>query len=123
MPATPRRSGAAHAGRPRRRYRARRPAAFYAEALQPADRDDLAEAASMRGLDQEIAVLRVRVRRLLSERPDDVALAVRSIDLLVRAVAASARIASDDSHEALDRVTAELDGIVALIEDATGEEP
>ena len=72
----------------------------------------------MRGIDQEIAVLRLRLRRLLSEHPEDFALAVRSIELLVRAVGAAGKLTTDDSNEVLDRIYAELGGIVALIAEA-----
>jgi len=72
----------------------------------------------VRGIDQEIAVLRLRLRRLLSEHPEDFALAVRSIELLVRAVGAAGKLTTDDSNEVLDRIYAELGGIVALIAEA-----
>jgi hypothetical protein len=110
-------AGSAHPPRPHRRRRA----PFYAGALDAGDRADLADAAAVRGLDQEIAVLRLRVRRMLGERPDDLALLVRSIELLVRAVGTAARLASADSSELLERITAELGGIAALLAEAGDE--
>lgn len=94
-------------------------AGFYADALDPADRDGLADAAAVRGIDQEIAVLRLRLRRLLSEHPEDFVLAVRSLELLVRAVGAAGKLAADDTNDVLDRIYAELGGIVALIAEAS----
>src|SRR4051794_15261904 len=55
---------------------------FYAGVLDAADREVLAAARTISGLDQEIAVLRTRLRRLLRDQPDDYALAVRAIELL-----------------------------------------
>ncbi len=107
------------AGRTRASRTSRKGAGFYAGALDAADRQDLADAAAVRGIDQEIAVLRLRLRRLLSDHPEDFALAVRSIELLVRAVGAAGKLSSDDSSEVLDRIYAELGGIVALIADAS----
>jgi hypothetical protein len=117
------RAGSVHSERrPTRRSgdgrRRRSGTGFYAEALDAADRRHLVEAASVRGIDQEIAVLRLRLRRLLSEHPEDFALAVRSIELLVRAVGAAGKLTTDDSNEVLDRIYAELGGIVALIAEA-----
>lgn len=109
-------AGSTHPPRPHRR---RSP--FYAAALDADDRSGLAAAAAVRGLDQEIAVLRLRVRHLLAERPDDLVLLVRTIELLVRAVGASARLASADSSEMLERIVAEVGGITALLQEAVDE--
>jgi hypothetical protein len=101
----------------RRRHRGpRRPSAeFYAAALDEADRARLAEAGAVRGIDQEIAVLRVRLARLLHERPDDFALAVRSIELLVRAVGTAGKLSPEQHEDVLERVSAELGGILSLL--------
>jgi hypothetical protein len=96
----------------------RRGDCFYAGALDAADRERLADAAAVRGIDQEIAVLRLRLRHVLTEQPEDFALVVRSIELLVRAVGAAGKLAADNTVEALDRICAELGGVVALITEA-----
>ena len=98
-----------------RRSRRRRPAAFYAPALDPTDRSDLADAGAVAGLDQEIAVLRLRLRRLLSEQPDEIALIVRTLELLVRAVGTAARLHSDDADAQLEQISAGVDGMVSLL--------
>lgn len=128
--ATPR-HGRAGAGmrRPARSGNSSRPrgrtagSGFYAGVLDAADRLSLADAAAVRGIDQEVAVLRLRLRRLLGEHPEDFALTVRSIELLVRAVGAAGKLAADDSSDVLDHIYAELGGIVALIADAADAEP
>lgn len=99
--------------------RKRSPAGFYAASLAPEDRADLDRAGAMRGLDQEIAVLRLRLRRLLAEHPDDYALTVRSVELLVRAVNAAGRAAPDDEQDLLDRLSSGLGGILDLLSETS----
>ncbi len=62
-------------------------------------------------------MLRLRLRRLLAERPDDYALTVRSIELLVRAVNAAGRTAAEDEQDVLDRLSSGLGGILDLLMD------
>jgi hypothetical protein len=91
---------------------------FYAGALDDADRQALEAAHGVTGLDQEIAVLRLRIRRLLREHPDDYALAVRAIELLVRAVGTAERLAPAEASGVLEQISAELDGIFTLLAEA-----
>jgi hypothetical protein len=65
---------------------------FYAEALTAAERADLPLALQIDGLEQEMAVLRLRLRGILAEHPDDLPLAFRGINLLVRMVAVRYRL-------------------------------
>jgi len=105
-------------GAGRRRKRVRRPATeFYAGALDEADRVRLSEAATVQGLDQEIALLRLRLHRVLSERPDDFALAVRAIELLVRAVSAAGKLSPAQHHDVLEQLSAEVGGLLSLLAD------
>jgi hypothetical protein len=96
------------------RERGRKPE-FYAPALDQADRSDLTDAATVAGLDQEIAVLRLRLRRLLREQPDELVLIVRTIELLVRAVGTAARLSGGDPNTQLERITAGMDGMISLL--------
>ncbi len=72
---------------------------FYGSALKAAEQIDLKEAAGVEGLDEEIAVLRVKLRGALAERPDDLALMLRGIELLVKAVSARYRLSKDEEDE------------------------
>lgn len=73
---------------------------FYGSALEAAEQIEvLKEAAGVEGLDEEIAVLRMKLRSVLSERPDDLALMLRGIDLLVKAVSARYRLSKDEEEE------------------------
>ena len=67
-----------------------------------AEDEQLDLAAAAEGLDDEVALLRVLVRRELRERPEDLRLALQGLTLLVRAVAARYHLSPAD-QEALER--------------------
>jgi len=104
-------------GNTRGRTRAR---PFYADALAADERADLAVASEVHGLEQEIALLRLWLRRILADRPEDFATAVKAISLLVRAVSAAGRLSTADDA-LLDRVSAELNDVLAALAGETGE--
>lgn len=81
---------------------------FYASALDAAERRELDDAAEVEGLDAEIAVLRVKLRAALSEQKGDLAVMLRGIDLLVKAVSARYRL----SDEAKDNLSDSIAGVV-----------
>ena len=99
------------------RTKARRTEAqgFYEEALSEAERLNLPEARQMEGLDEEIAVMRVRLKRALEERPEDVQLISKGLDLLVKAVAAKYRLSPKARKELSDSIVGVLDGIGAAL--------
>ena len=65
---------------------------FYADALSEAERADLPLALQVEGVEQEIALLRLLLRRAVQEHPQDLPLMFRGIELLARAVAARYRL-------------------------------
>lgn len=77
---------------------------FYEQALSEAERLDLSQAQAVEGLDQEIAVLRVRLKRALQEHPEDVSLIGKGLDLLVKAVAARYRLSPKDRRQLADQL-------------------
>ena len=81
---------------------------FYGSALDAAERIELEAASDVEGLDREIALLRVKLREVLSERPEDLPLMLRGIELLVKAVSARYRL----SNEAEQDLAASLAGVV-----------
>ena len=100
-------------GRPKRGRRAKdapaaKAAGFYRSALSQAERLALSEAAEMRGLDDEIAVLRVKLRSALEENPQDVKLMFKGVELLVKALAARYRLSEQAEDELSERVEAVL---------------
>ncbi len=79
---------AADAGR---RKSARRSAGqFYRSVVGTAE--ELIDAAGVEGIDQEVALLRVKLRDQLKERPQDYALMLKGLELLVRAVSSRYRM-------------------------------
>lgn len=84
---------------------------FYEPALAAAERDDLAEARGVEGLDEEIAVLRLRLRRALEEHPEDFAIMARGVELLVRAVSTRYRLSKEASGDLGDNIAATLRGV------------
>lgn len=106
--------------------RRRRPDAanFYAGVLDRAERARLDDAASIEGLDDEVALLRVRLRRALEERPEDYALMLKGIALLVRAVAARYRLSPKSRRDLADSLAATIEHLgAALFPDTAGEAP
>ncbi len=81
-------------------------AGFYARVAEEAERVELAEADRVQGLDQEIALLRVRLRHALAERPHDLPLLLKGISLLVKAVSARYSLSKKEGRE-LDRALRE----------------
>ncbi len=84
---------------------------FYAAALTDAERLQLADARRVDGLDEEIALLRVRLRSALEERPEDFNLLRNGIALLVRAVATQYRLSPRARKDLADRMAAVLNSI------------
>jgi hypothetical protein len=77
---------------------------FYARAISEAEREVLELAHGVEGLDEEIALLRMKIAATLSERPQDMELLAKGLNLLVRAVSARYRLsgqASDDLYKNL----------------------
>ena len=63
---------------------------FYRKSLTEAEKWERAR--QMEGLDEEIALLRVMLKEALEERPQDMQLIAKGVDLLVKAVAAKYRL-------------------------------
>ncbi len=86
------------------RRRSTRPARFYGRSLSEAERLALPEAEEIDGLDQEIALLRVKLRTALEQRPEDLKLMLKGIELLVRALSTRYRLprqSQEDLSEAI----------------------
>jgi hypothetical protein len=70
---------------------------FYPSVLDVADRSLFATAREVEGLDDEIALLRVEIRRLVSETEVDQRLLQGAIRLLVQATAARHRLTGEQA--------------------------
>lgn len=84
---------------------------FYAQALSEAERLLLPGAREIEGLDEEIALLRVKLSTALAQHPGNMPLMLRAVELLVKAVAAEYRLSKksqDNLAEAIDGVLKEI---------------
>ena len=59
---------------------------FYAKALDEAERMELEEAATIEGLNDEIAILRLKLRQLLEQYPERIDLQMRVANTLARLI-------------------------------------
>lgn len=92
----------------RRRRRPSEAKRFYDSAVPEGDRVALDVAREVEGLDQEIAVLRVRLRRALEDHPEKMTLMLKGVELLVKALAAKYRLPKDAKTE----VSASIEGVL-----------
>lgn len=89
--------------------------AFYAQALSQAEQVDLSQAREVEGLDEEIALLRLRLKEMLREHPENMPLLLRAIELLVKAVGTKYRLSKDAKENLTDAVTGVLKEIGGAI--------
>lgn len=93
---------------------------FYASALTEADRPLFEDARSMTGLDDEIALLRLRVREVLATRADDAKLIESGVRLLIQSLIAQHRLSpreADNLSGALTNVVEEFGDLMRSVTD------
>jgi len=78
---------------------------FYSDALTEAELLDLAEALLMEGVDEEIAVLRVRLKTAVRKYPEDLKLLLAGVGMLTKAVATQYRLSPKARKELADRLS------------------
>ena len=86
---------------------------FYGQALNEAERVLLSEAREIEGLDEEISLLRVKLASALEDQPENMALMLRAVDMLVKAVATKYRLSKKSQEnlaEAIDGLLKEVGG-------------
>ena len=91
---------------------------FYEAALTAAERDDLLEARSVEGLQDEIAILRLRLREALAGHPEDVELVERGVRLLIQSLLAEHRISSKEASGVTDAVTVAIEQLAGVLREA-----
>ena len=84
---------------------------FYDRVLSEAERVLLPQAGEVQGLEQEIALLRVKLATAVQEHPENLPLMLRGVELLVRAVSAEYRL----SRKSQDNLAAAIDGVLKEI--------
>lgn len=90
---------------------------FYAKALSEAEKANLEEAMGVQGLDEEIALLRLRLQRAIEEYPDDLELMFKGAALLSRLVATKFGLSKGDT----DALAAAIERAVAALSEMMPE--
>ena len=85
------------------------PDGFFYTGLTPAELRRVPAAKALEGLDDEIAMLRVRLNTALWENPEELALLLKGLTILVRAVVAQYRLSPRASKQLHDNLAALLD--------------
>ena len=100
--------------------RFRKARGFYAKALSAAEAVVLREAMGISGLDEEIALLRLRLQQAVEAHPEDIELMFKGAALLSRLVATKFGLSKGDESDvsaAIDRAVASLQELKAEAED------
>lgn len=82
-------------GAPRGNQNARKHG-FYSKVLDESGRLDFAQATGVEGIDDEIALLRVKIKSLIAHDPDNIALIMRAINTLARVVSTRYNLSRKD---------------------------
>lgn len=77
---------------------------FYKDAVGASERELLATAGTLEGLQEEIALLRVRLLEAVKENPGDLLLLIRGVNALTRAVAAQYRLSPKARRDLADHM-------------------
>ncbi len=93
---------------------------FYEDALTEAEQEELSLAQEIEGLDQEIAMLRVRMKAALRQHPEDLPLIAKGLDMLVKAVAARYRLSPKARRDLADNLGAVLDNLGEIFQAGPG---
>ena len=78
---------------------------FYSRALNEAESLQLEEAGGVDGLDQEIAVLRIKLRELIINHPDNIELALEAANTIARLVRTRYNITKEQKRSLKDAIT------------------
>lgn len=78
---------------------------FYESAMSRAEREELGVARGVDGLQDEIAILRLRLRDALGEHPGDLDIVERGVRLLVQSLLAEHRLSSKEARNVSEAAT------------------
>jgi hypothetical protein len=87
------------------------PQGFYSRALDEAEKLELEEASHVEGIDEEIALLRVKLRELLEEQPERIDLHFEAANIIARLVRTRYQITKEQKKslkEAIQKVLTEV---------------
>jgi hypothetical protein len=87
------------------------PLGFYSRALDEAEKLELEEASHIEGIDEEIALLRVKLRELVEEQPERIDLHFEAANIIARLVRTRYQITKEQKKslkEAVQKVLTEV---------------
>ena len=84
---------------------------FYADVLSEASRARLETARELEGIDEEIALLRVKLRDVMAENPNKTELMYKGIDMLMKAVATRYKLSPKSKDDLNDSIVGVINGI------------
>lgn len=84
---------------------------FYDDVLSEANRTRLEGARELEGIDEEIALLRIRLRDLMAEDPGKTQLFYKGIDTLMKAVSTRYKLSPQSKDDLNDSIVGVLNGI------------
>jgi len=99
------------AGREQERAERASPRGFYGRALDEAEKVELEEAACVEGIDEEIALLRLKLRELVEREPERIELHFQAANTIARLVKARYQMSREQKKslkEAVARVLSEV---------------
>ncbi len=78
---------------------------FYSRVLDESERLDLESATQVEGIDEEIALLRVKIKSVLAHDPENIKLIMQAINSLARLVRTRYHISKEDKGGLKDAIT------------------
>ena len=87
------------------------PRGFYSQALDEAEKLELEEASHVEGIDEEIALLRVKLRELVEEQPERTDLHFEAANIIARLIRTRYQITKEQKKslkEAIQKVLTEV---------------
>jgi hypothetical protein len=94
---------------------------FYESALDEADRAGLADAREVEGIGEEVALLRLQLRRQLAEEQPDPRLVQAGVRLLVQSLLAERRLSPQQADEVGEALAALLEEFGELLHEPDDE--
>lgn len=84
---------------------------FYAEALSRAQRVRLPRARKLQGLEEEVALLRVKLQEALEQSPQDSKLLLRHMEVLVKVLGAHYRLSKRSEEDLYQNIVGVIKGL------------
>ena len=84
---------------------------YYSADLKPEEQGAYEEALTMEGLEEEIAILRVRIKEASDEHPQDLRLLTHGINALTKTLAVQYRLSRKARNDLADNLAAALNSL------------